>query len=330
MIARILTRRMLTAIRLCLAALALVCTSTAAQQWPARTVRIIVPFPPGQAADLVARVMAERLSTVLGQQVIVENRPGAGSVVGSEMAAKSAPDGYTFLAGGTSALVINPHLYSKLGYDTLRDFAPITNMTEVAMIFCVNPALPVRDIGELMALAKRRPDALSYGSSGSGSVSHLAQTLFSTIAEVKLLHIPYKGSVPNLIDLIAGQTMLTAETTPTVLPYVKAGKLRAVGVAANKRIPFMPDIPTLDEQGVRGYDVRAWTGLVAPAGTPVPILDRMNKEAVTILAAPEMKKRIAELLLVPVGDTREQFGAYLKSELVKWAQAVKISGAKVE
>ena len=330
MIAMVPTRRLQTALRLCLPALALICASAAAQQWPAKTVRIIVPFPPGQAADLVARVMAERLSAVLGQQVIVENRPGAGSVVGSEMAAKSPPDGYTFLAGGTSALVINPHLYAKLGYDTLRDFAPITNMTEVAMIFCVNPALPVRNISELMALAKRRPDALSYGSSGSGSVSHLAQALFATIADVKLLHIPYKGSVPNLIDVIAGQTMLTAETTPTVQPHVKSGKLRAVGVAANKRIPFMPEMPTLDEQGVQGYDVRAWTGLVAPAGTPVAILDRMNKEAVTTLAAPEMKKRIAELLLVPVGDTREQFSAYLKTELVKWAHAVKISGAKAE
>ena len=320
----------LNAIRFLLAALILICGVAAAQQWPAKPVRIIVPFPPGQAADIVARVVAERLTATLGQQVIVDNRPGAGSVVGSEMAAKSPPDGYTFLAGGTSALTINVHLYRKLGYDTLRDFAPITNMTEVAMVFCVNPAVAARDIRELIVLAKQRPDEVSYGSSGSGTVSHLAQALFAAMADIKLRHIPYKGSVPNLTDLIAGQIMLTAETTPTVLPYVKAGKLRAVGIASNTRIPFLPEVPTLDEQGVSGYDVRAWTGLVAPAGTPAAILERMNKEVAGALATPEMKKRLYDLSLVAVGDTREQFGAYLKSELAKWAHAVKVSGAKVE
>ncbi len=322
--------RSLNAIKLFAAALAFVCGAAAAQQWPVKPIRIIVPFPPGQAADIVARVMAERLTAALGQQVIVDNRPGAGSMVGSEMAAKSAPDGYTFLAGGTSALVINVHLYSKLGYDTLRDFAPITNMNEVAMVFCVNPALPARNVSELIALAKQRPGEINYGSSGNGTTSHLAQALFAVMAGIKLTHIPYKGSIPNLTDLIAGQTMLTAETTPTVLPHVKAGKLRAVGVAPNTRIPFMPEVPTLDEQGVRGYDVRAWTGLVAPAGTPLAILDRMNREAVKALATPEMKKRLYELSLVPIGNTREQFTAFLKSEIAKWGQAVQVSGAKVE
>ncbi len=302
----------------------------AAQQWPTKPLRIIVPFPPGQAADIVARVIAERLSLALAQQVIVDNRPGAGSMVGSELAAKSAPDGYTYLAGGTSALAINVHLYRNLGYDTLRDFAPITNMTEVALIFCVNPSLPASDARQLIALAKQRPDELSYGSSGNGSVSHLAQALFAAMAGVKLRHIPYKGSVPSLTDLMAGQIMIAAETTPTVLPHVKAGKLRAIAVATNARIPFLPDVGTIDEQGVTGYDVRAWTGLVAPSGTPAAVLERMNQEVIRAMATAEMKRRLYDLALVPVGDSRTQFAEYLKVEIAKWQHAVKVSGAKIE
>ncbi len=302
----------------------------AAQQWPTKPLRIIVPFPPGQAADIVARVIAERLSLALAQQVIVDNRPGAGSMLGSELAAKSAPDGYTYLAGGTSALAINVHLYRNLGYDTLRDFAPITNMTEVALIFCVNPSLPASDARQLIALAKQRPDELSYGSSGNGSVSHLAQALFAAMAGVKLRHIPYKGSVPSLTDLMAGQIMIAAETTPTVLPHVKAGKLRAIAVATNARIPFLPDVGTIDEQGVTGYDVRAWTGLVAPSGTPAAVLERMNQEVIRAMATAEMKRRLYDLALVPVGDSRTQFAEYLKVEIAKWQHAVKVSGAKIE
>jgi len=251
-------------------------------------------------------------------------------MIGSEMAAKSPPDGYTFLAGGTSALVINVHMYSKLGYDTLRDFAAVTNMTEVAMVFCVNPSLPARDLRQLVALAKQRPDELAFGSSGNGSASHLTQALFATTSGIKVRHIPYKGSIPNLTDLIAGQTMVAVETTPTVLPHVSSGKIRAIAVSPNTRLPFLPNIPTVEEQGLPGFDIRAWTGLVAPAGTPVAILDRVSQEMAKALATPEMKKRLYDLALVPIGSTREEFTAYLKSELVKWAHAVKVSGAKVE
>jgi len=308
----------------------LACTPTLAQQWPMRPVRIIVPFPPGQAADIIARTVAERLSTTLGQQFIVDNRPGAGSVVGSELGAKAAPDGYTFLAGGTSALAINVNLYRKLPYDTLRDFAPVTNMTEVAMILVVNPSVPVANVQQLVALAKQRPEEVSYGSSGAGSVAHLAIELLGSSAGVKLGHIPYKGSVPNITDLIAGQITLTAETTPTVLPHVKAGKLRAIGVSPNTRVPFMPDVATVEEQGVRGYDVRAWTALVAPKGTPAAVLDRMSNEVVRIVTAADMRKRLFDLQLVPIGSTREAFAAYLKSEIEKWGRAVKLSGATVD
>ena len=315
---------------LCAIALLLACTPTLAQQWPMRPVRIIVPFPPGQAADIIARTVAERLSTTLGQQFIVDNRPGAGSVVGSELGAKAAPDGYTFLAGGTSALAINVNLYRKLPYDTLRDFAPVTNMTEVAMILVVNPSVPVANVQQLVALAKQRPEEVSYGSSGAGSVAHLAIELLGSSAGVKLGHIPYKGSVPNITDLIAGQITLTAETTPTVLPHVKAGKLRAIAVSPNTRVPFMPDVPTVEEQGVKGYDVRAWTALVAPKGTPAVILDRMSSEVVRIVTAADMRKRLFDLQLVPIGSTREAFAAYLKSEIEKWGRAVKLSGATVD
>ncbi|MPZ44581.1 MAG: hypothetical protein GEV05_14500 [Betaproteobacteria bacterium] len=203
-------------------------------------------------------------------------------------------------------------------------------MTEVAMIFVINPTLHAANAQQLIVIAKQKPDELSYGSSGAGTVSHLAQEMLASMAGIKLRHIPYKGSVPNLTDVIAGHISMTAETTPAVLPHVKAGKLRAIAVSPNTRVPFMPDVPTLDEQGVKGYDVRAWTGLVAPIGTPAPILDRISREVINAVTAPEMQKRIHDLQLVPIGSTRQEFAAYLKSEIAKWGQAVKISGARVD
>jgi tripartite-type tricarboxylate transporter receptor subunit TctC len=312
------------------AVLSSLCGIASAQQWPARPVRMIVPFPAGQGADIVARVVAERLTAALGKQVIVDNRPGAGSLIGSELAAKSTPDGYTYLVGGNSALAINMHVYRKLAYDTLRDFAPVTNMIEVAMVFCVNPSLPAIDARQFIALAKKQPNQLSYGSSGNGSISHLSQALFAAMAGIELRHIPYKGTVPNLTDLIAGQTNVAAETNSTVAPHIASGKLRAIGVSPNTRVAFLPEVPTLHEQGVRGYDVRGWTGIVAPVGTPSAILERMNREIVQILHTPEMKKRLYDLAIVPVGSTREEFTAHLKSEIAKWGEAVRISGANIE
>jgi tripartite-type tricarboxylate transporter receptor subunit TctC len=301
-----------------------------AQQWPIKPVRIIVPLPPGQAADIIARQLAEKMSPALGQQVIVDNRPGAGTMIGSELAAKSAPDGYTYLAGGSSALAINPHVYAKLAYDTLRDFAPVTQMVSIAFVLCVNPSLPVRSVQELVKLAKRRPGEISFGSTGNGGTNHIATSTFASMMGIDLIHVPYKGAVASLTDLIGGQISMLAETTPVVLPFVKAGKIRAIGVYSIKRNPFLPDVPTLDEQGVKGFDMNTWTGLVAPAGTPPAILDRMNAEAVKALNTPEVQQRLSELGFIGVGNTREQFGAYLKSELAKWAAAVKVSGARVE
>jgi len=306
------------------------CAPVWSQQWPAKPVRIIVPFPPGQGADIVGRLVAERLTAALGQQVIVENRPGAGSMLGTEFAAKAPGDGYTLLIGGTSALVINPHLYSKLGYDTMRDFAAITNLASLPMVICVNPSFPAHGIQDLIKVAKRRPGEVTYGSSGNGSTDHLTQALFASVAGIKLTHVPYKGSVASMTDLIGGQIVMATATTPGAVPYVQAGQVRALGVTSMRRSPFLPEVPTLDEQGVKGFDVIAWAGFVAPAKTPVPVLDRLNGEVVRMLKTPEVQKRFQDLSMVPIGDTREQFGAFLKAELANWGKAVKLSGAKVE
>ena len=307
----------------------LLSTLASAQQWPVKPVRIVVPFPPGQAADLIGRVIAERLTPVLGQQVIVDNRAGAGGMIGTEFVAKAAPDGYTFLIGGISALAINPHLYNKLAYDTLRDFAPITQIVSLGFVLCVNPSLPVRSVPELVKLATRRPGEISYGSTGSGAANHMAQSLLASMMGINLIHVPYKGAVQSLTDLIGGQISMLAETTPAVLPHLKAGKIRAIGVLSIKRSHFLPDVPTLDEQGVKDFDIYSWIGLLAPAGTPPAILDRTNSEVVKAVSTPEVQQRLNDMGFVGVGNSREQFGAYIKSELAKWAAAVKISGAKI-
>lgn len=240
-----------------LAFLVLLSATAFAQQWPTKPVRIIVPFPPGQGADFVGRLLAERLTPALGQQVVVENRPGAGSMIGTEYVAKAPADGYTLLIGGTSAMVINPHLYSKLGYDTLRDFAPISNIASLPLMICVKSSFPAHAIQDLIKLAKRRPGEITYGSSGNGSTHHLAQAMFTSAAGIQLTHVPYKGSTASMADLIGGQIAMLADTMPAVLPFVRAGTIRALGVTSIKRSPFFPDVPTLDEQGLKGFDATA-------------------------------------------------------------------------
>ena len=300
------------------------------QQWPTRTVRIIVPFPPGQAADIIARVIAEQLSPAIGQQVIVDNRPGAGAALGTEIGAKAAPDGYTLLAGGSAALAINPHLYPKLGYNTLRDFEPVTQIVAIAEVFVVNPTLPVRNLDDYIRLAKRRPGELTYGSSGAGSTSHLVTAALAKRAGITVTHVPYKGATQALTDLIAGQISLVAETPPTVIAHVQSKKIRPIAISMIKRIPQFPDVPTVDEQGIKGYDLNTWTSLVAPAGTPVAILDRLNAEITKIIAQPAVQKRLVDMGFIPVGNTREQFGAFLRAEYANWAKIVQESGAKVD
>jgi tripartite-type tricarboxylate transporter receptor subunit TctC len=318
------------AIYAAVAALVLACPLALAQQWPAKPVRIIVPLPPGQAADIISRLLAEKISPALGQQVVIDNRPGAGTMIGSELAAKSAPDGYTFLAGGSSALTINPFLYTKLAYDTLRDFAPVTQMVSIAFVLCVNPSVPARNLAELVKLAKARPGQITYGSTGNGATNHIGLSQLGSMMGIDIVHVPYKGAAPSLLDLVGGQVSMVAETTPAVLPLIKANKIRPIGILSSKRIPFLPDVPTLDEQGAKGYDITTWTSIVAPAGVPTPILDRMNAELVKAIKTPDIQQRLTEMGFVGVGSTREEFAAFLKSELAKWKEAVKISGARIE
>ena len=322
--------RVMPCVSIVISALLLHVAGAAAQQWPVKPVRIIVPFPPGQAADIITRAVGERLSPVLSQQVVIDNRPGAGAALGTELAAKAAPDGYTFLAGGSAALAINPHLYPKIGYETMRDFAPVTLLVSIPMVFAVTPALPAKTVQEFIRLAKQKPGEINYGSSGNGSTSHLVSAVFASQAGISLTHVPYKGSVQALTDLMAGQVMMVADTIPVTLALVNAGKLRAIGISTARRAPQMPNLPTVDEQGLKGYDLQTWTSFVAPAAVQTSTLDRMSAEVVKIIAAPEVNKRLVDMGFVPVGSTREVFGAFLKREHAAWQKAVQISGAKVD
>ena len=303
--------------------------SAVAQEWPTKRVRIIVPFPPGQGADIIGRLLAERLSPALGQPFIVDNKPGAGSMIGTALAAKAPADGYTLFIGGSSAMVINPHLYQNLEYK-LSDFAPITNVASLPMVICVAPGLPAKSIQELVSLAKQKPGELTYGSSGNGSTHHLIQALFAATAGVDIRHVPYKGSAASMTDLMAGRISMLADVLPAVMPQVRAGKVRPLAITSSTRSPFFPELPTVAEQGYPGFAATAWAGLFAPAGTPEPILERLNAEVVKQLAAADVQKRFHDLSMPTIGDTRAQYDAFLKAEYARWGQAVKISGAKLD
>jgi tripartite-type tricarboxylate transporter receptor subunit TctC len=301
-----------------------------AQSWPTKPVRVIVPVPPGQGADIITRLIAERLSPALGQPFVVDNRPGAGTMVGSEIAAKAPPDGYTFLAAGSSALAINPHLYRKMAYDPLRDFAPVTHLVTIEFVLAVHPSLPVSSVPDFIKLAREKQGELTYGSPGNGTTAHIVMAMLASVTDVKLTHVPYKGSPPALADLVAGRIAVLVDSIAVTRAQLSAGKIRALGVTAAKRSPLLPDVPTLDEQGLKGFDMSTWTGLVAPAGTPDAVVNRLSAETVRVLGMAEVRHRINDLGMVPVGNSPEQFGAYIRSEFVKWENAVKVSGATVE
>lgn len=313
-----------------LLAAALVSPSAMAQNYPNKPLRLIVPFPPGGPTDIVGRMVGQKLADGLGQPVVVENRPGAGGTVGSEAAAKSAPDGYTLLYGSTSTLGIAPSLYPKLGYDAIKSFAPISLVSSGPLLVVVNPAVPAKTLKELIALAKAKPGQLNYGSAGNGTPLHLAGELFKTLAGVDLVHIPYKGGAPAITDTVAGQVQIVFEGLPATAQFIRAGKLRALAITGTKRDPTLPDVPTVAEAGLPQFQVAFWSGLVAPAGTPKDIVARLNAEVVKALATPEVRETLAKQGLEPSGNSPEQFAAFIGEENARWARVVKVSGAKLD
>ena len=311
-------------------ALLLACAADSiAQSYPSRPVRFIVPFPPGGGNDIVGRIVALKLAEALGQPVVVDNRGGAGGTIGTDIAAKSPPDGHTILINNIS-LAVNATLFAKLPYDTLRDLAPVTLVGRQPNLLVVNPSVPAQSVRELLALAKAKPRQLNYGSGGVGTASHLATELLKLMAQVDLEHVPYKGLGPALTDLIGGQVQLIISTMASALPQVKAGKLRPLAVTTLKRSAFFPEVPTMDEAGVRGYEFDTWYGLLVPAGTPRFIIDRLNQETARVLASAAVKEQFAAQGLEAAPSSPGRFGAYLKSEVDKWGKVVRASGAKTE
>ena len=301
-----------------------------AQTYPAKSIRMIVPFPPGGPNDILGRVMAAEMGRLLGQQVVIDNRGGAGGTLGSDLAAKAPADGYTLLLSGTASLSIAPSLYSKLPYDPVKDFAPVSLIATAPSILIAHPALPVRTVKDVIALAKAKPGQLNFASAGIGTPPHLAGELFKSMAGVSIVHVPYKGGGPALTDLLAGQVEMYFSGISSALPLVKDGKLRGIAVTSAKRTSIMPEMPTIAESGIAGYEVGNWYAIVAPARTPEAVVARLHGEIVKVLATAEMKKRLFELGADPVGSTPEELARYQQAELAKWAKVVKSAGIRPE
>ncbi len=310
------------------AVLALAASVVQSQQYPTKPVRIIAPFAPGGGTDFIARLIAQKLTERLGQQVIVENKPGAGGNLGAEFAVKSAPDGYTLLLVAGS-YTVNPSLY-KLSFDPVNDITPIIQLSQGPFVVAVHPSVPANSLKELIELARRQPDKLSYASAGAGSITHLASELFLDMAKIKIVHIPYKGTGPALNDTIAGSTQLIFGSVSTTLQFIKSGRLRGLAVTTARRISALPELPTVAEAGVPGYEVVLWHGLVAPKGVPRPIVDRLNREANQVLKAKEMEDLLATDGVAPAGGTPEQFRALIKADIERWRRVVKQANIKVD
>ncbi|HEX2828123.1 MAG TPA: tripartite tricarboxylate transporter substrate binding protein [Burkholderiales bacterium] len=314
----------------CLAA-ALGCTTAAHGQtaYPLKPIRLVAPFPPGGGTDFLARLFGQKMSETLSQQVVVDNRGGAGGTIGTDIVAKAPPDGYTIILVSASH-AINPGLYPKLPYDSIHDFAPITQIATSPGILVVNPSLPVKTVKELIALARAKPGQINYASAGSGTPPHLAGELFKLMAKIDMVHVPYKGNAPAFTDVIGGQVSLIFPTMPSAMPFIKSGKLRPIAVTSAKRSPAAPDIPTIAESGLPGYEATSWYGILAPGRTPREIVAKLHEVLVSIIGAPDMKDKLAAQGLDPVGNTPQQFAAMIKAEIAKWLKVVKASGAKPE
>jgi len=322
-----MTTRITQAIALC-SGLALA-AAAAAQGYPSHPVRIVIPLSPGGTTDVPGRMIAQKLSETLGQQFFVENRAGAGGTIGSDFVAKAKPDGYTLLLTATP-FVITPHVYKKLPYNALADFVPVIRIASGPYVLVVHPSLGVSSVKELIALAKRQPGKIDFASSGNGSAQHLVTALFAHMAGIQLNHVPYKGSGPAQQDLISGIVKMSFVGTPIAIPHMKAGRLKALGVSTATRSQEMPEVPTIAEAGVPGYEARVWIGMVAPAGTPQEIIGKLNAEIAKLVHTEEVKKLLAPTGMEPDPDTPEQFGAYLKADYDKWGKVVIESGATVQ
>lgn len=316
----------------CLATAACLVASPATawpQEYPVKPVRILVPFAAGGGIDLVARVAAQKLSGALGQAVVVENRAGASGNIAAELVAKSAPDGYTLLFGNSS-LSISPAVFQKLAYDPVRDLTPISMVSSLPFVLAVHPSLPVRSVKELVALARAKPDALAYASAGAATLSHLAMELMRLKTGIKVVHLPYKGSAPAAVGLMAGEAQCSFLGIPAAHPQIKAGKLRGLGVTTKTRSAVIPRVPTMQEAGIAGYEVVQWNGLFAPARTPQAVLDRLYRELVKALATPEVRQRLEAEGTDPVGSTPGDFASFLRAEAEKWADVAKRSGTRLD
>ena len=312
------------AIVLCAAGLAF------AQNYPAKPIRVVVPFPPGGPADILSRTIGQSLAETWSQQVVIDNRAGAGGNIGSEIVAKAPPDGYTLLMGFVGTHAINSSLYRDMPFDPVKDFEPVGLVAMVTIILVVHPSIPVKSVRELIALAKARPGELTFGSPGNGTPQHLAGELFNTMAGVKMGHIPYKGAVPALTDLLGGRLSMIFSSMPPALPHVQSGKLRALGVTSAARSPAAPDVPTIAQSGLPGYEVINWYGVLVPAKTATDIVGKLNAEIVRIMNLPAVKERLAAQGAETYTSTPAQFADYIRQETAKWAKVVKFSGAHID
>src|SRR5687768_10028575 len=298
-------------------------------QYPTRPIRFVVPFPPGGGTDTMARAMGTRLGEALGQQIIVDNRAGGGANIGAELAAKSPPDGYTLFMM-TVTHTVNATLYRNLGYSLVKDFVPVSELGSTAYAVVVHPSIPAKSIKDLIALAKARPDQISHSSSGTGSGPHLAAELFKSMTGTKMLHIPYKGGGPSVIGLVSGEAAVGFATTPSCITQLQAGRLRGLAVSTAQRSPFLPDLPTVAEAGLPGYDTSAWYGMLVPTGTPAEIVARLNAETIKVLTLPDVKSRLDATGMVPKSSSPEELGRLMRSEIAKWGKVVKALDLRVD
>jgi tripartite-type tricarboxylate transporter receptor subunit TctC len=301
-----------------------------AQAWPAKPVRIVVPFPPGGGTDIGTRIVAQKMQEAWGQAVVIENKPGAAGIVGTEFTARSAPDGYTFMMGNIGTHAINVSLYKQLSYDPVKDFAPVSMVADLPLLLLVHPSVPVKSVVELIALAKSQPGKLNFSTSGPGGSMHVAAELFKSMAGVDMVHIPYKGGAPAVADLISGQVPLSFATVLETIQFVKAGKVRALAVTNNRRSVALPDLPTISEAGLPGYQSISWLALFAPAATPRDIVNKVSAETVRILKLPDVRERLLAQGAEPIGSTPEQLAAILAADMAKYARVIRESGYKPE